>query len=313
MYNPLSWKDINLMEGTYIPSTRKTINNKAFDFWERALFQRAMYSIKCDIPWNGTVKDFFYWTLFRRGYVAVFDDDKVGLAFQPCNLGGRTFYYQPAYALINNPLFVKDKKLEIGYGDMSYAPEFDGSCEILKLTPDFMGIWDIISYYAEILAEMKLSIDMSVVNTRFAYVIAAKTRAAAQSLKKVFDKINSGESTIIIDGKLVEDEEGSTPFQFLERTALKNGYLTTDLLSDFHTVLNMFDREIGIPTVPYEKKERMVTSEAESTQVESMSRLTVWIDTLNESAELINNHFGTQLKFEKRFDDQDGGVKDESE
>ena len=31
-----------------------------------------------------------------------------------------------------------------------------------------------------------------------------------------------------------------------------------DKLRDIQTVLNSFDNEIGIPTVPYEKKERMV-------------------------------------------------------
>lgn len=295
MYTPLNWQHINVVEGTYIPSTRKTVNNMTFAFWERALFQRAMYSIKSDIPFEGSVKDFFYWCLFRRGYVAFYNDSDMGFSFQPCSLGGRTFYYQPKWAIVSNPYYKTSKKMEIGE-----------ECELLKLTPDFIGIWDIIYYYAEKLSELSLSIDMSIVNNRFAYLLGAKTKAAAQAIKKVWDKINAGETTIVFDQRIFNDE-GEEPFQFLERTALKQNYLTTDQLQDFHTILNMFDREIGIPTVPYQKKERMVTDEANSTIVESISRLTIWIETLNESAKIIDDHFGSNLHFEARFKPDQGG------
>ena len=58
---------------------------------------------------------------------------------------------------------------------------------------------------------------------------------------------------------------------------------------------NNFNTEIGIPTVPYEKKERMVTSEAESKQIESLARATIWIDTLNNSFIKVNEMFGTNI------------------
>lgn len=288
MYLPIGWETINVLNGTYVPSTKKTINNQSFAFWERALFQRAMYSIESNVPFEGSIRDFLYWCLFRRGFVAMYNDDDLGFVFQPCTLGGRTFYYLPKWAIVTNPMYNKDKKMEIGE-----------DCEILKLTPDYLPIWDIIYYYAEKLAEMSLTIDMSIVNSRFAYALGAKTRSAAQAIKKIFDKINGGESTVIYDQRIF-DEEGESPYQMIERQALKNGYITTDLLQDMHTILSMFDREIGIPTVPYQKKERMVTDEAKSTNIESISRLTVWIETLNESAKVINTHFGTDISFRKR-------------
>ena len=55
----------------------------------------------------------------------------------------------------------------------------------------------------------------------------------------------------------------------------------------FRSLINNFDAEIGIPTLPYQKKERMVTSEAESRTIDSTSRSLVWFDTLNSSIEKI--------------------------
>ena len=72
---------------------------------------------------------------------------------------------------------------------------------------------------------------------------------------------------------------------------MKNNYITTDLLQDFQTILNDFDREIGIPTIPYQKKERLVQSEAESTQIDAKARSIVWIDTLDSSIKEVKQLF----------------------
>ena len=63
----------------------------------------------------------------------------------------------------------------------------------------------------------------------------------------------------------------------------------------------MFDAEVGIPTIPYEKKERMVTDEANSRQTDSITRLTTWLECFNESAENVNKMFGTNISAEMHF------------
>ena len=49
MYTPLNYDQINLAAGTYSPSTVKAYSNKTFDFWVRALFQRACSVIEFDL------------------------------------------------------------------------------------------------------------------------------------------------------------------------------------------------------------------------------------------------------------------------
>ena len=300
-YYPLNYDQINAYTSSYNPSSVKYGNNKTFDFWVRSLFQRAQSIIIPELPeeWTGTVKDFLFYCLFRFGYVPIWDSPERGMVFNPGALSGYDFYYRPTRALIANPALDKSLELEIGK-----------ECAILKLTPDYKGIWDVIEYYAEKLSTLDNAINMSLINNKFAFILGARNKVAGQALKKMLDKINRGEPAVIYDMKLLNDPtDKEEPFQVWERkNSLKDTYLTTDQLRDFQTILNNFDTEIGIPTIPYQKKERMVTAEAESRQIDALSRSTVWIDCLNGSAEQVKELFpDIRLSFRLRYDTQEGG------
>lgn len=304
-YFPLNYQQINVAAGTYNPSNVKSFNNKTYAFWERSLFQRACSVVQFELPedWQGSVKDFFYYCLFKFGYVAVFETDKLGKVFQPCTLNGYNFYYQPTEALISNPLY--SDKLTIGE-----------QCEIIKLTPDYFGIWDVIGYYAEKLSTLDNAINMSLINNKFAFLIGARNKTAGEALKKMLDKVNRGEPAVIYDMKLLNDpQDKAEPWQFLERKNLKESYLTTEQLMDFQTLLNNFDTEIGIPVLPYQKKERMVVSEAESKIIDATSRSVVWFDTLSSCIGVVNKHFdmniGVSLRYNPNKVPEKGGEADE--
>ena len=298
MYIPLNYDQINAIEGSYIPSVVKSINNKVYEFWQRSLFQRACSVIEAELPenWSGSVKDFLYYCLFRFGYVPVWYSAEYGYTFQPANLKGYNWYYQPTSCIVANPLLSETLELNIGT-----------DCEILKLTPDYRGIYDIICYYAEKLATLDNALNMSLINNKFAFMLGARNKVAGQALKKMLDKVNRGEPAVIYDMKLLNDQTDKTePFQVWERNNLKNSYLTTDQLRDFQTILNNFDNEVGIPTIPYEKKERMVASEAESRQMDSQSRATIWIECLNSSADRIKELYpDLTLSFKLRYDPEE--------
>ena len=295
-YVPLNYDNLNAIEGSYFPSMVKSYNNKTFAFWERSLFQRAASVVKADLPeeWVGDVRDFFYYVLFRFGYMPVFKQAEYGYTFQPSTLKGYDWYYQPTSAIIANPAL--DKSLELTIGT---------DCELLKLTPDYMGIWDIITYYAEKLSTLDNAINMSLINNKFPFILGARNKVAGQALKKMLDKINRGEPAVIYDMKLLNDQTDKVePFMAWERKhSAKEDYLTPEQLQDMQTLLNAFDAEVGIPTIPYQKKERMVASEAESRQIDSQSRATIWIECLNSSAEKIKRLYpDITLSFELRYD-----------
>lgn len=301
-YLPFDYDQINIRAGQYSPSPIKAFNNDYYAYWCRALFQRLQSSIILDVPWSGTERDFLYYCLFRFGYVAVLYHVDFGFIFQPCTIGGRDIYYQPTYAMISNPKFKNTGKVKY---------EIHKECEILKLTPDFLGCWDIISHYAEKLAGLDSAVNMSIINNKFAWILAAKTKSAAEALKKIFDKINKGEPTVIahkaiLTGNPAKDDQ---PFNLLERPNLRNSYITPDQLNDIRKLISMFDNEIGIPSIDNEKKERLITSEAEMSANDALSRVTVWNTCLNESFDIINAKYDKNMKATIRHSkDETGGA-----
>lgn len=298
---PLDYPQINNINAHYAPSCVKAFNNQYFGYWQRTLLQRLQSVFKLNVPWSAAEYDFLNFCLFSFGYVGVMYEKEYGLIFQPGTISGRNLYYQPTKLLVCNPAFEPNASREY---------TIDEDCILLRLTPDYLGLFDVINRFAEKLAGMDSAINMSIINNRLAYVISASTKAGAESLKKVLDKVSKGEPTVVYDKRIcVDPQSKDQPFQVLD---VKNTYITNQQLQDLQSILNSFDAEVGIPTVPYQKKERMVTSEAESRIIDSTARAKVWLNCLNESFELINAKFGTNMSAELRFDpDQEEGDNNE--
>ena len=308
-YTPLNYDQINNIDGHIQPTMLKYCNSVTYAYWQRSLYQRAISTIDFKgLPehWEASVRDFLYYCLFRFGYIGVFDTVDFGLSFQPGNLYGFDFYYQPVEFIVANP-------------KLSARFKIHEECEIIKLTPDYSGIWDIISYYAMLLSALDSGISSSIVNSKFAWMMGAKNKAAAEALKKIFDKVASGEPAVVFDQSLlaIDPQSKEEPWSFLERSNLKQSYITTELLMDKSTLLSSFDAEIGIRSLPYNKKERLVTAEAESREQDSTARLMVWKATLDSSIKLVNDMFGTSIKAELTYDDkevpEDGTGEDNSD
>lgn len=290
----IPYKTENLFTGVRTPAPVKN-NSAAYAFWQRALYQRLCSTVEFTLPesWE-RARDFFELALFVRGFVGVFDTKKFGVSFQPGTLSGYDFYYQPTKLIVSNPAY--HATLKIG-----------SETELIKLTNDFRGVWDIVNYYAEKLATIDGAVNMSIINSKFAYVFGAKNKAGARAIEMIFDKINKGEPTIVFDKQIVNGLGDNEPFEFIDRAALKNSYITTDLLNDAQTLLNSFDSEIGIPTIPAEKRERMITDEANSRVADSSARITLWDECLRTSIEKVNDRFDLDISFKFKYlnDDQE--------
>lgn len=87
----------------------------------------------------------------------------------------------------------------------------------------------------------------------------------------------------------------------MERSNIKNSFLAPDQLEALNTLLNNFDKEIGIPTTPYQKAERLTAYESESQMIDATARAVTWKKTIDTSLDIINAHFGTDIKCEFRY------------
>lgn len=277
-YTPLNYETLNNLAGHYAPSMVKAYNNATYAYWERSLFQRCISRLETKLPdnWEGSRRDFLLFCLFKLGFVFVSQNEELGYWFQPGSLYGLDFYYQPTEFVLANP-----RAAEL---NLKNRYELHTEGEILKFMPDYRGIFDIISYYAEKLSCLDNAINMSIINNKFAFVLAAKNKATAEALKKILDKINKGEPAVFVDKMLMNDPtDGSEPWQFLQLQKLKENYITDQQLIDFQTILNSFDAEIGINTVPYQKAERFVSAEASSRMVDSQARIQTAVECLKSS------------------------------
>lgn len=305
-YVPLNTEQLNSLAGHYSPSMVKAYNNATYAYWERSLFQRACSRIKTTLPdnWEGSKRDFLLYCLLKLGFVFVSYSDSLGYWFNPGSLKGIDFYHQPTEFILANP-----RAEDLGLKE-SYQLHMEG--ELLKFMPDYRGIFDIISYYAEKLSTLDIAINTSIINNKFAFILAAKNKTTAEALKKILDRINKGEPAVFVDKVLMNDpNDGETPWQFLELQKLKENYITDKQLVDFQTILNSFDAEIGIKTVPYQKAERLVSAEAESKQEDSQARIITAINCLQSSVKDIKKLY-PDIRLDFSLEEVSGNVEREN-
>ena len=305
-YFPLNFSQITSINSMHLPSTIKQRNNKAYAFWTRALFDRAMSVFEWQLPeeWLGPQEDLMRYVLARNGYGLVAHNEKYGYFFQPCTLSGFGFFYQPTEAILSNPAL--NKRYTIGK-----------DCEIVKMTHDYMGIWDVIDYFATKLAQIDTSINTALVNSKNAWMLFASNKSASLALKKATDLINQGEPAVVFDSRalLKQDaiKENKEPVIKIDLGAKENAEIVGIQLRDAETILTMFDTEIGIQTVGgnIAKKERLTEFESESKFAESQARCSQWLHELQATFTRVKNLFpDLDIWVELRQQEQDE-VEDE--
>lgn len=308
MLDFFSENTIDLLNGMQIPSTYWEINSIEYRYWFRSLIHKIDSSIIFKGLPEGWSNDFFMFCLWVRGYLLVFKTDrkdleifgKGGIVFQPCIVSGYDFYYQPVRATVSNP-------------HLKYSYTFDlheekDKAALLKLTPDYLGVLDIIHYYSKKLAELSKGIDMSIINSKFGLIASASNEAQAATLKSIMDELEKGNPLVVYKDFMNAGDElipRKEPFEIWIQE-LKKNYILTDQLKDFQTILDSFYTEIGLP-VAIEKKERMITSEADFASAQSQARISCWVETLRESLEIINKKFNLNIEVEYARENDDNG------
>ena len=284
---PFSYQEYNTGAGLVTPSTVHVSNTNSAHFFKRQLFQRVLSVFEWEIPQHWA-RNYFEAVLYYWGYIAVIRTDRLGVIPQAAGLRGYDVFYQPTNAIITNPLL---------HGIME--PRIGAQCEIIKIAPDYLGVADIGSYYGDLLALTAEALGMNLANSKLAYVFFSQNKAAAESFKKLFDQISQGNPAAVVDTKLRGDD-GSQAWEFFAQNLAQN-HISPDLLNELAVIRNHFDTEIGIPNANTTKRERLITSEVESNNVDTYSKAAVWLQNMRDGAKKVNRMFGTNLKVDFRF------------
>ena len=78
------------------------------------------------------------------------------------------------------------------------------------------------------------------------------------------------------------------------------------------TIEDQFNTKIGIPNSNTQKKERLITSEVESNDVDTSALVNVWLDTMNADLKKINAKYGLNISVRYRYQAyMEGGREDD--
>ena len=289
---PVSYDYINAYNHQYRPSTIHVKETGLSWYFKRYLIQKIISVFKFEgIPENWAT-DYFLYTLFVFGYCAVINTNKYGVIPQHCTLSGYNIYYRPNRAIITNPLFKRTIEARIGR-----------DTELVRMSPDWCGVWDIVEYYADLMALTSETIAVNLINSKFSYVFAAEDKTSAESLKKLYDQIASGEPAAFADKKLFNDDGSPSWLVFTQN--LKQNYIAGDLLEDLAKIDSRFNTEIGIPNVNIAKASGVGAAEVMANNIDTQSKVALWLDTIRESLERVNDMFGLNISVSLRFENEE--------
>ena len=280
---------INRYNSFIKPSTTHSQDNVTAWYFRRYLLQKIISVFEFDgIPETWSV-DYFLYTLFVCGFVAVVKTDKFGVIPQHCSLYGYDVFYRPTHVNIANPLL---------RGNLT--PRIGAECALIKLQPDYGSCWDIITYYADLLALATESLGVNIVNSKLAYVFACADKTTAESFKKLYDTISEGNPAVFADKKLFN--EMGDPLWTTFQNNLKQNYVAGDMLNDMVKIDARFCTEIGIPNVNMAKNSGVTDNEVEANNIDTMSKVSLWLETIKQGLESANKMFDLNISVKFRFE-----------
>lgn len=289
---PFFYDHINAQNSIIQPSTVHVSDTGLSRFFQRYLFQKAISVFKWSLPkeWS---RDYFLYVLYCWGFVAVINTDKFGVIPQGCGLQGYDVFYRPTTAIITNPLL-----------SGILQPRIGKQCTLFKLQPDYGGIYDLVSYYADMMALSAQTAGINLLNSRLSYVFTAGDKNVSESLKKLYDRIAQGDPAVVQDKALLKDDGSPAWTQFQQNVG--QNYIVSEILSDLRKWETMFDTDVGIPNANTDKRERLLTDEVNANNQETSSKCALWLEELQQAAVETQNMFGIDISVDWRIKPETG-------
>ena len=288
---PFYYDYINAANSVVSPSTVHCKNTGLQRYFARYLIQKAIAVFKWKMPENWA-ENYVLYSLYSWGYVAVVNTDKFGVIAQACVLKGYDIYYQPTHAIITNPLL---KGI--------LEPRINQQCTILRLQPDYGGIIDKVNFYADMMALCAETIGTNILNSKLSYIFAAANKTDAESFKKMFDQVASGEPASFV-GRGLFNEDGSPNWMQFNQD-LKNTYVADEIMIDLRKWEQEFCRDLGINNANTEKKERMIVDEVASNNEETRLWADLTLEQLKKDCKKTRELFGIELDVDYRFKEKE--------
>lgn len=271
---------INQYESMQQPDMIHLTNTADYHMFFRYFLQRVISGIIFDGFPDFWDIDFFNVVLFLKGNIAIIKSSQFDVIPQIAEPYGFNIFYEPTDMIVANPYLksIDNRRYKIGT-----------DCEVVRLTPDWEGVADLINAYAQRCALVWSTHDVASALSKIGYVFTAKNKSAAETYKVMFDAIMSGKLAVAINQSLF-DKDGKPLYQVFDNDVKSKFDVATQALQNIRDIKAQFDEEIGLVGVP-QKKERLIKAEIESQETNVMSKLVLWVDTLNRCFKKVNDLF----------------------
>jgi hypothetical protein len=236
------------------------------------------------------------YSLFNFGFVSIIDTDKFGVIPQICSIYGYDVFYRPNRVLVSNPLL---PTIDVQIGT---------ECALIQLMPDYSGLLDVVTFYADMMALTAESAGINLINSKLSYVFTVDDKASAETAKKLYDNIASGMPAAFV-GKSHLDKNSWNLFT----QNVGQNYIADRNLVDLRNWHNQFLTYIGIPTANIDKKERLIKDEVNSNNVQTSALISVWLREIQRGLDIANRLFGLNMRVRYTFAETGGDSNGEND
>ena len=270
----------NDMLADYMSTYPKKVdpNSESFAYYTRALFRKAMsiYEFK-NIPesWD---YDYMLSTLLAEGFFTI-TDTALGVLPLKCGVSGINVYNHPTTVIISNPVL----------GNLSRT--IDEDCALVKISYDYRGILDIVYRYATELSLCDSSINVNLMNSKVAFIGLVESKAQANSMKCMYDKISQGEPAVFVKGSQINSDT-------ILYNHVKENFVAGDIQILKRKIMSEFLTEIGVNNANTDKRERLTDNEVEANDSEIQLNASFWLENIREGIEKANKMFGLNISVE---------------
>lgn len=282
----------------------KKVNGQAAtrtEFYKQILWKLVKSLFKVDADDDFPV-DYLINNLVTNGFIIVTDTSAGVLALRG-SLTGYNYVQMPTQAVIVVP----------GMSEMRRTIGVD--CEIIYLermwTQQFYTFRKIVDIFAEKLASADAAIDVNLFNSRGAFIAEAETKAQAETIKAAFDAVTEGDPLVVYRKSELTQNGLSVFFG-----NVKNNFVADVIQDSKRTIMNEFLTYLGINNANTDKRERLITGEVDSNNIELAANVAVWRDNLERSMSRVKGMFPDfNLNITLQFDQSkmEGGTNNDIE
>lgn len=250
-------------------------SNLAYTYWCNRLFAIIRGQVLIEGCPDGWDLDYMYEALFRHGTMCI-TDTTLGVIPLRCGVQGINVFDHPTHCIVANPI--------LG----SFTREIDLDCALIKIQDNFMGIMDIINRFAVLLSTCDGSISQNLLNTRTSRIFRASSKAAAASYRKMVDDVMEGNPAVFINDSLQDRGD-----MYIDN--LKQQYIAQDIHTLQYLILGDFYTLWGIDTANTDKKERLITAEADVKSTQSKASVGAVLQNIREGFAVANRLYDLNL------------------